>query len=171
MPEPAPILSPEAIIDSAHIYRIYFHGPAYQVLERAWWNGERLVGEMAADLPVNHAPANLPTLMAPRLIELCFQTAGLWEIGAKSRMGLPTGVTKVVRLQAPDRIRGPLYAMVTPHPEQDTFDAEVLDAAGNRYLHIDGYHTTLLPTPIDAESLMSLQKLLTPVGVALEEVR
>ena len=33
------------------------------------------------DLPGNHMPADRPTLMSPRLIELCFQTAGLWEMG------------------------------------------------------------------------------------------
>jgi hypothetical protein len=60
--------------------------------------------------------------------------------------------------------------MVTPHPEQETFDAEVVDASGNRYLHIDGYRTAALPSPIDAESLASLQKLLIPQGVTLQEV-
>ncbi len=74
-------LSSESIIEAAAIYRIYFHGPAYQVVERAWWDGKRMVGEMAKGLPGNHKPADRPTLMAPRLIELCFQTAGLCEMG------------------------------------------------------------------------------------------
>ena len=26
-------------IEAADIYRLYFHGPAYQVVERAWWDG------------------------------------------------------------------------------------------------------------------------------------
>ena len=39
------------IIEAADIYRLYFHGPAYQVLERAWWDGNRIVGLMAKDLP------------------------------------------------------------------------------------------------------------------------
>ena len=31
---------------------------------------------------------NCPQSVAPRLIELCFQTAGVWELGVQSRMGL-----------------------------------------------------------------------------------
>ena len=169
-PGPAPRLSPETIVDSAQIYRVYFHGPAYQVLERAWWDGTHLIGEMAMGLPVNHQPSGLPTEMAPRLIELCFQTAGLWEMGAKNRLGLPTHVGHVNAHPATQLESGHLYAMVTPHPEQETFDAEVVDASGNRYLHIDGYRTAALPSPIDAESLASLQKLLIPQGVTLQEV-
>ena len=37
-------------IEAADIYRLYFHGPAYQVLERAWWDGSRIVGLMAKNL-------------------------------------------------------------------------------------------------------------------------
>ena len=40
--------------------------------------------------------------MAPRLIELCFQTAGLWELGAQSRFGLPQDVQQVSLLRAPE---------------------------------------------------------------------
>ncbi len=43
----SPRLSAEAIVEAAQIYRVYFHGPAYQVLERAWWDGERMIGELA----------------------------------------------------------------------------------------------------------------------------
>ena len=44
--------------------------------------------------------------MAPRLIELCFQTAGLWEMGVQSRMGLPQHVGRVALLQAPHPAQG-----------------------------------------------------------------
>jgi hypothetical protein len=40
--------SPEGhIIEAADIYRLYFHGPAYQVVERAWWDGHRMIGLLA----------------------------------------------------------------------------------------------------------------------------
>ena len=152
----APRLSAEAIVQAAQIYRIYFHGPAYQVLERAWWDGTRMIGEMAAGLPGNHQPSDRPTLMAPRLIELCFQTAGLWEMGAHSRMGLPQHVHEVSWLRAPQSAEGRLYAVVTPHPEQGSFDAEVVDATGNRYVRLGGYSTAALPDGLDAESLKAL---------------
>ncbi|HKT88952.1 MAG TPA: SDR family NAD(P)-dependent oxidoreductase, partial [Candidatus Sulfotelmatobacter sp.] len=75
------------VIKAPDIYQIYFHGPAYQVLQNAWWNGEHMVGLMAEKLPANHFPPGLPTSISPRLVELCFQTAGLWEIGTENRMG------------------------------------------------------------------------------------
>ncbi len=92
---PALCLTDGHIIEAADIYRLYFHGPAYQVMERAWWDGHRIVGLMAKGLPANHMPSELPTLMAPRLIELCFQTAGVWEMGAQGRMGLPQHIDRV----------------------------------------------------------------------------
>ena len=33
------------------VYRVYFHGPAYQVVDRAWRGGGRAVGRLAADPP------------------------------------------------------------------------------------------------------------------------
>ena len=72
-------LTPEGIVDAAQIYRIYFHGPAYQVLDGAWRDGERIIGQMSVDLPTDHISSQGPMLIGPRLIELCFQTAGLWK--------------------------------------------------------------------------------------------
>ncbi len=112
-------LSSESIIDAAEIYRIYFHGPAYQVVERAWWDGKRMVGELAKNLPGNHKPSDLPTLMAPRLIELCFQTAGLLEMGVHQRMGLPLHVEQVCWSRSPQLAEGPLYAVVTAWSERE----------------------------------------------------
>src|SRR5215471_21562471 len=62
-----------------------------------------------------------PTIMSPpkvrwfwaRLIELCFQTAGLWEISVHYRMGLPQHIDRVCLYRAPELADGPLYAVVT----------------------------------------------------------
>jgi acyl transferase domain-containing protein/acyl carrier protein len=162
----APRLSADIIVEAAHIYRIYFHGPAYQVLERAWWDGKRMIGEMSKTLPCNHEPSDLPTLMAPRLIELCFQTAGLWELGAQSRMALPQHVHTVSWLRSPQLADGRLYALVTPHPEQGIFDAEVVDAKGNRYVSVSGYRTVPVPESLDREALNALQTVVAPEAVA-----
>jgi 3-oxoacyl-(acyl-carrier-protein) synthase/acyl carrier protein/NAD(P)-dependent dehydrogenase (short-subunit alcohol dehydrogenase family) len=158
--EPAKILVPGATavpsIPATDIYRYYFHGPAYQVLERAWRDGQRIVGQLAKRLPDNHRPAERPTLMAPRLIELCFQTAGLWEMGVKGRMGLPHQIHQVSVWRPPELAEGPLYAVVTPSPEGTNFDADVIDAAGNRYVYLSGYRTVALPNSVDAEPLKAL---------------
>ena len=116
---------------------------------------------MANSLPSNHYPAELPTLMAPRLIELCFQAAGIWEMGIQGRLGLPQHIDRVSLLRAPELAESSLYAEVTPHPERGTFDAEVLDAAGNRYVQLNGYRTIAVPSAVDAERIKTLQALMS----------
>jgi Polyketide synthase dehydratase len=129
------------VIEAGEIYQLYFHGPAYQVLEKAWWDGKRVIGLMARNLPADHSPAELPLAISPRLIELCFQTAGIWEMGLQGRMGLPQRVGQVSLFRAPSPGDGPLYALVTPDPDQGSFKAEVLDTKGNCYLRVAGYQT------------------------------
>ncbi len=70
-------------------------------MESEWW------ARWPKDLPGNHDPSDRPTLMAPRLIELCFQTAGLWEMGVHGRMGLPLHVDQVRWLALTAIGRGP----------------------------------------------------------------
>ncbi|MFZ0806085.1 MAG: polyketide synthase dehydratase domain-containing protein, partial [Candidatus Sulfotelmatobacter sp.] len=146
-------------IQAADIYRIYFHGPAYQVLDEAWWDGTRAIGLFANALPPNHHPSERPTLMAPRLIEFCFQTAGIWELGAESRMGLPQHLLEVSLLREPSLAAGRLYAVVTRGTVEGTFNAEVLDKKGNCYLHLTGYQTVALPDAIDAQRLEKLRAI------------
>jgi len=155
------------IVDAADIYRLYFHGPAYQVIERAWWDGKRIVGLLAKNLPENHHPAELPTLVAPRLVELCFQTAGVWEMGVQGRMGLPRHIDRVSLLQPVSELAdGRLYALVTPNPGLETFDAEIVDAAGNRYLQLSGYRTVAVPGAVDSARLKTLQAAMLLDAVA-----
>jgi hypothetical protein len=153
-------------VEAADIYRLYFHGPAYQVVEKAWWDGNRMIGLLAKDLPSNHYPPNLPTLTAPRLIELCFQTAGLWEIGTHARMGLPQHLDCVSSTPVPEPFDARLYAVVTPGPGQGNFHAEVVDAEGNRYVHLTGYRTVATPNAVDAEQAKALHAMLSPAPVA-----
>ena len=144
-------------IEAADVYRVYFHGPAYQVVERAWRDEDRMVGQMSTGLPANHEPASLPTVVGPRLIELCFQTAGLWQLSERGEMGLPLYVHEARVWQVPEPGNGRFYAVVTPHPEQQSFDAEVVDAAGNCYIQLSAYKTVALPNSVDAEPLKALQ--------------
>jgi hypothetical protein len=153
------------MIEAADIYRVYFHGPAYQVVRRAWRDGDRIIGEMAQGMACHHHPSERPTLMSPRLIELCFQTAGLWEMGLQGRMGLPQRVRQVCLCRAPELAEGQLYAVVTPDPDQGSFDAEVRDAKGNRYVHLCGYRTVAVPNGVDIELLRPLQAVMSPEAV------
>jgi len=152
-------------VDAREIYQLYFHGPAYQVIEKAWWDGSRMVGLLAKHLPSNHVPPGLPTLMSPRLIELCFQTAGLWEIGLQNRMGLPQHLDSVSAL-APEPVGVRLFAVVTPDLKHGTFDADVVDDNGNCYVHVSGYRTVAVPNAFRDELVKTLRAMLSPAEVA-----
>jgi hypothetical protein len=154
------------VVESDTIYGVYFHGPAYQVLERAWWNGIRMIGLMAKNLPANHEPPELKTLMAPRLIELCFQTAGLWELGVQGRMGLPQHLHEVRLERSPALAEGRLYATVMPDPNNGGFDVDVIDETGNRYVHLSGYRTVALPRGADSQALATLQDVMSLSAIA-----
>jgi len=146
-----------AAVEAGDVYRLYFHGPAYQVIERAWWDGHRVVGLLPRTLPNNHVPPELPTCMSPRLIELCFQTAGLWEMGVQGRMGLPWQIDQVCVYRDPKLAEGRLYAVVTPDSAKASFDAEVVDASGNCFVTLKGYRTVALPNAVEPAQLKVLQ--------------
>ena len=84
-----------AVIAPADVYRLYFHGPAYQVVGEAWRDDGAAVGRLAEHLPADQAPADAATLLGPRLEELCFQVAGLWEAGREGRLALPAHVDRL----------------------------------------------------------------------------
>jgi hypothetical protein len=141
---PAPT-SREPVIPAADIYRVLFHGPAYRVLAREQVEGRRAVGLMASGLPDNHTPASLPTIMSPRLIELCFQTAGIWELATMGRFALPRRVESVsAPPSSPNGAAGSLSAVATVR-DDGAFDAVVVDEAGNVFLRLVGYHSVELP--------------------------
>jgi acyl transferase domain-containing protein/NAD(P)-dependent dehydrogenase (short-subunit alcohol dehydrogenase family)/acyl carrier protein len=145
------------LAEAPNIYRVYFHGPAYQVLERVSTENDRTVGLMAEGLPVNDTSGH-PLAAAPRLLELCFQTAGLWQMLAEHRMGLPAHIDRISVLRAAESAEGRrLYAVVTAHSHAGVFDAEVVDGAGNRFVTMTGYRTVALPDPINLDPLLALE--------------
>jgi hypothetical protein len=147
---PGPGIGPEAI------YGVYFHGPAYRVL-RSVWPGTPTIGLMADDLPPNHAPEDAPTIVAPRLIELCFQTAGMWELSSLGRFALPTHVDRVRPAAGAGEGRAPFSAVVTPNDTGDRFDATVVDAGGRVHVNLEGYRTVALPGGVDPAALARIR--------------
>lgn len=157
---PAPGSPAGSIVTAADVYRVYFHGPAYQVVEQAWWDGAGMTAKLAKSLPANHHPPELATVFSPRLIELCFQAAGLWELSMQGQLGLPQHVDQVRVLRAPELAEGSLYSVVAPQPEPSQFDVAVLDTAGNVYVQLRGYRTVAFPKGVDANALQALQALM-----------
>ena len=144
-----------ATVGHDEVYRVYFHGPAYQVVDTAYRRNGEYVGRMAAGLPADHEPADRPLETGPLLTELCFQTAGVWEIGTGGRMGLPTRVDRLTRFAGADD-GGRLAALVRPRPD-GAGDAGVVDERGAVRLRLEGYRTTTLPAPLDEAALAPLR--------------
>ena len=131
-----PALTPE------QVYRLYFHGPAYQVVSAAWKQGDGAAARFAADLPPQ---VDGPVLIGPRLVELCFQTVGLLEAGTDGVLALPLHVG-AVRLNGRPEERAALVAIVR-RDGHGGFDCIVRDDDGSLVLRLDGYRTVPLPDP------------------------
>jgi acyl transferase domain-containing protein/acyl carrier protein/NAD(P)-dependent dehydrogenase (short-subunit alcohol dehydrogenase family) len=146
-------------IEAGDIYRLYFHGPAYQVVENSWRSGDEVVGLFNDSLPANHQPEDRTTAADPRLIELCFQTAGLYELAGKSKMGLPYQIGSVEFFEPPVAAKGHLRAAVTATGD-DRFDAQVVDDDGRVYLRLKGYRTMDMPDPVADDLLKPLRDII-----------
>jgi len=147
-------------VKAEDIYRLYFHGPAFQVLEGVQLSGATVVGRLNKNLPsilhTEHALVSTPTL-----VELCFQTAGIWEIGKTGTMGLPRSIESLTLYR--QSINGAqIYAEVKPVETKNEglhFDARVVDSRGRLYLELKDYRTTPLPVPVEKSLLKPLQEL------------
>ena len=131
------------------IYRVFFHGPAYQVIDEAWHSGRTAVARLAQHLPAGHTPETDHTTTEPRLAEACFQTAGLWEIGQAGHVALPAhaDLVSVVHRPKPD---AELFAVA--HPTADgCFDCQIVDRDGDVVLRVDGYRTIGVDSPLPAD--------------------
>jgi hypothetical protein len=151
------------------VYRLYFHGPAYQVVAESWQDDGAAVARFATDLPSNHEPADLPTVLEPRLVELCFQTAGLLEAGRTGRLALPAHVGSLVLVGAPSTdadgaVVAVARAVTGRTDEQAGFDCAVLDDDGRVILRIHDYRTVALPAELSDEIRGPLELVMADAG-------
>ena len=146
----APVIEPDPPADGLpvagadDIYGTYFHGPAYRVLQQVAVDSRRAWGSLAADLPPDTASGPGRWLMAPRLVELCFQAAGLWEIAHRRVLALPESVAAVRVYATPELDAGPLTAVVDARGDGESFDVKVVDAQGRVVVAVDGYRTVTI---------------------------
>ena len=114
-------------VKAEDIYRLYFHGPAFQAL-----------------------------------VELCFQTAGIWEIGKTGTMALPRAIESLTIYR--QSINGAnIYAVVIPSASANGelhFDARVVDSYGRLYLDLKDYRTSPMPDAVEPSLLAPLQELM-----------
>jgi hypothetical protein len=144
-----------AVVDAMAIYETYFHGPAYQVLAEAWRHRGDVAGRFATPLPPNHEPADQETQVVPRLVELAFQTAGLAEIVASARMGLPFGFDW---LEVPGAAGGEVESIALARSAgEGVFDVQVADTQGRLVLSLAGYRTSALPGGVGGDAFAALK--------------
>ncbi len=96
--------------------------------------------------------------MGPRLVELCFQTVGLFEAGTEGVLALPMHVD-AVQLGADPTERAGLVAFVRPNGDGG-FVCTVRDDDGNLVLRVDGYRTVPLPEAMPADIIAPIRSVL-----------
>ena len=132
-------------IPAAEIYKAFFHGPAYQVIERAAVNGRSAAALMARDLPPNTLPAHVASLMAPRRVELCFQAVALWSLKATGNLALPQASSASPSIARRRRPGAPSLRLFGKRAQDGVFDAQVVDEDGRVYVDLQGFRTVARP--------------------------
>ncbi|GAA2208064.1 hypothetical protein GCM10009850_035220 [Nonomuraea monospora] len=137
------------------VYKLFFHGPAYRVVAAAWQHGTGAAARMADDLP---QATDRPTITPPRLVELCFQTAGLAQAARDGVLALPAHVDRVLLYEGG---RGAAKdAQALAEPSEGRYDCAVLDGGGALLVAVEGYRGTPLPGELPEE----VRETLTPLG-------
>jgi NAD(P)-dependent dehydrogenase (short-subunit alcohol dehydrogenase family) len=148
-----------ALLADDDLYRVYFHGPAYRVLAQAWRAGDTVAARYAESLPQAHVPEAAALETPVRLVELCFQAAGAWEIAASGCMGLPQ---RIDRLTLAGSGEGEGGIAIVSRSGEGRWDAVVVDHAGNRVLGLEGYATVALPAQVEPALREPLKAALNP---------
>jgi hypothetical protein len=131
---------------SAEVYETFFHGPTYQVIGRIGVQGRKAIAQIPGDLPANCYPNSARELMAPRLVEACFQAAAQWSIKAKNAMAFPLGFDAVTVYRQENEADGQqLYAVVETADDGESFDGLVIDESGRLYVALSKYRTVSRP--------------------------
>ena len=143
----------QAFIDKDTIYRAYFHGPSFQVMEQADATADgAMTGTLAAGRaqPCLGKPARMTS--QPMLTELAFQTAGLMEARDRDRLGLPAGVDRLAIHDQQPGDPGRIAAWVVDSGNgEGRYNAKVVDSRGFVLVELDGYRTSALPGALPDE--------------------
>jgi malonyl CoA-acyl carrier protein transacylase len=153
-----PVWMDTATVCADDIYRLYFHGPSFQVIDCASRSGDAVLGKLADRVK---EAAKDGQLSVPMLVELCFQTAGLWEAASTGTMALPHAIGSLVIYPRP--VNGEaIFAEVHPVNTDGTlrFNARVVDSQGRVFLEVQNYQTSPLPYTSDPVLLAPMRVLI-----------
>ena len=146
-------------IDQSSIYRAFFHGPSFKVLERITAEKDgALLGWLnpGTEALKTNRPGEFAT--RPMLTELAFQAAGILEAKTSHRLALPSSVKRLTFHQNPEGPRGKIAARVTARPggAPGSYQIEVVDERGVVLLRLDGYRTSAMPHELPSDVLQGL---------------
>lgn len=146
-------------VQAGDVYALFFHGPAFQVIQRAGLVNNTVVAEVASNLPdLTGEPGDVDGL-APRLIEACLQTAGLLEVATRSRMMIPSRIDSIDFLGERSALPDRLFTCArrsTASDGADAIDIDVVDPDSASWLQVRGYQTLPLPFASDSMALSDL---------------
>jgi len=156
-----PVAGEGHTVDRQALYRLFFHGPAFQVLDSVALEPRRALGRLNPERPPL-AEASLETM--PHLVELVLQTAAAWEVAQDGVLALPRAIKRLVYHGHPAYERGTCWAEVIAAEVagERAFNARVVNEAGEVLLEVEGYRTSPLPYAADAP-------LVAPFRAALSE--
>ncbi|MCX8025554.1 MAG: SDR family NAD(P)-dependent oxidoreductase, partial [Thermanaerothrix sp.] len=154
----APSWNERCLVPREAIYRLFFHGPAFRVLDAVQIEPQRAVGRLAVDLP---ALGVSPLVTLPSLLELVLQTAAAWEVAQDGVLALPFGAERITFF-AQDW-QEPVWTEVFPtwSGEERRFNARVVDGLGRMIMEVKGYRTARLPYAAEAALVAPFRACLT----------
>ena len=123
------------------IYACFFHGPAFQVVERAWLSGSGLASEMHVPLPPLLCGRPYGTVLPVRTLEFCLQSSGLLDAASRKYMSVPLGIGGI-ELYCPDTRDG-LWAVAEINGPGS--DICAYDGQGEPVLAVWDYRTKPMP--------------------------
>lgn len=151
-------------LTSDEIYRLLFHGPSFQILSSANASEDGVVASLNLDLLRNLTKEN-SSMIAPMLIESCFQTVGLYEAGLTGRIALPASVGTVT-IHNQTIGKDPLFSEILADTAgtETSYSGRVIDTHGNLYIEIDDYRTV-------AQAAVAEEAVLLPIRNMVNEAR
>ena len=159
------------------IYRHFFHGPAFQVLETIRLSGSK--GLVARGRGMRLALDDDHSQLAPLAIEAALQAAGFHALLQERSQALPAAIGQLTLTGAPTniesagelvlRVRAAGSAKDTDGILRHRFDVDVLDAQGTT-LMVCRDVVLIQRAPVDAATLPATSALLEVVEIAVDSL-
>lgn len=138
------------------IYRCFFHGPAFRVVERAHLRGDALIARFCPTVPPLTLETTRSSVLPVRIMEFCLQSAGLLDIGLRRYLSVPLSIGQVLLYGEKD-LTG-LWAEAV-HSGPGT-DIHAFNRYGRPVLSVLDYRTK--PMPYESRELNAVWQGLRP---------